>query len=721
MKKILSGVCCCALLTTSYAQQNLCGSMDMLRRHLAGNSEAAEQYLKYIELSKQDEIDFAQNGSSSRALSDTVYIPVVFHIIHNGDAIGASNGENISDEQVISQIEALNENFSLTNENAASIPEEFRALAARTKIRFCLAKFDPDGNRTTGILRHNLGEATWDQDGIENQVKPATIWNRDKYLNVWTVRPGGDLASGILAYAQFPPPFGGSANTDGIVSRYNVIGTKGILMSGYNKGKTLVHEIGHWLGLFHIWGDDDGSCNGSDNVSDTPNQGDQYFGCPSHPQESCGSKDMFMNHMDYTNDECRSMFTLGQEARMMGVLNGTLSGFRRTTLKTGGLSSCYYNIDATIAEVLQPDSTLCTNMLNPIIYVKNIGQTDISSVGITYGIDGNLNTFTWTGSLPALTNTHILLPEITGINNGNHEFKVFITTVNGLQDNDLQNDSASVSFSVDYQGEGFYTPYTEDFESGFYPPADWTILNPSNDAVKWLYNENIGGYGQSYYSIWIDNSAYTSTPGKRKDAFVMQNLDFSQINKPRLSFQYAYTARGTRYDSLEISYSLNCGTTWNAFWKSGGKAMSTSDNEAERPFVPLANEWDSAGISLAHLSNQKNVLIKFENITAWGNALYIDNINVYGEYASGISTADAEKVNVSIFPNPASKSVTVKLPENHPFSEIKINDALGRRVDNRKIIDPITFLNVSDLTEGVYFITLYSNTFKQTEKLIIAK
>lgn len=723
MKKNITGILFSALLTTGFAQENWCGSMDVLRRYLAGNPEANEQYLQFIEACERDEIDFAQNGNSSRALSDTIYIPVVFHIVHNGDAIGAPGGENISDAQIISQIDALNNDFSLSPERLANVPDEFKALSAHTKIRFCLAQFDPSGNPTTGILRHNLGAASWDQPEIESQVKPSTIWDRNKYFNVWTVRPGGDMASsGVLAYAQFPPPFG-AANTDGVVARYNTIGTTGILMANYDRGGTLTHEVGHWLGLYHIWGDDNGACNGSDRVSDTPNQGDQYFGCPTHPQVSCSTNDMFMNHMDYSYDGCKGMFTLGQEARMMGVINGTLSSpsFSRASLKTGGLSRCYYNIDAAIANLLQPDSTLCTDVLNPIIYVKNIGQTDINTLSISYGIDGSSTIYTWNGLIPALNNTYITLPAITGISNGNHQFTVSITNVNGAPDNNSQNDSAETEFSVSNQSTGFFTPYSEDFESGFFPPADWTIQNPSNDVVKWKEG-SVGGYGLSDLCIWIDNSAYTTTPGKRKDAFVMQNFDFSLISAPRLSFQYAYVSRGTRYDSLAVSYSLNCGTTWNSIWKNGGKSMATSTNEAETPFVPIASEWDSVSLSLSYLKGQTNVLIKFENTTGWGNALYIDNINVTGGNPNtAINEAKDAKVDVSVFPNPASGFVTVKLPSNHPFTEIQISDALGRKAQNHKIIDPISLVNVSDLATGVYTITLQSNTFTQTEKLVVTK
>ncbi len=731
MKKSLFSALFSVTLASVFAQQEFCGSMTLLRQHLTQDAEADAQFSQYVELCRQAETNHALYGNSdSRALSDTIYIPVVFHVIHDGDAVGS--GENISDAQIESQIDAFNENYSLSNPNAADIPDEFKLLAAKTIIRFCLAQFDVNGNPTTGITRHNLGAASWDQDSIEHVAKPATVWDRNKYLNIWTFRFGGNLgSSGTLAYAQFPPPYGGSANTDGLAVTYNCVGSVGTLLSGYNLGKTLVHESGHWLGLFHVWGDDNGLCAGqsgagSDYIDDTPDQGNMNFGCPTYPHASCTASDMFMNHMDYSNDGCRSMFSNGQYDRMMSVLNGTLPGFSRTAIKTGGLARCYRNLDAAIASALQPDSVVCATSFSPIIYVKNFGQTDINSINISYGVDGSYTDYTYNTLLPALNNVYITLPQISGLSVGAHIFTAFITQVNGDVDNNAANDTLqTVSFTVSNQNTAFTIPYIQDFEDGSFPPDGWTILNPNNDAQKWDITYTAGGYDESSNSVWINNRSYTANPNHKKDAFILPQLDFSQTQEPRISFQYAYVNRGNFSDSLTVYYSLNCGVTWSPIFKKGGISLSTVVDSAhltETPFVPQADEWDSVNTSLATLHGQNNVVFKFENNAGWGNALYIDNINVYDAYVpTGIDEAKARKVEVLIFPNPASQTVTVKLPENYPFTELQINDALGRKVGAQKIIDEISLVNVSNLTSGVYTITLHSNTFSQTEKLVVTK
>jgi len=725
MRKIFTAISAFLLIGGVSAQQNnWCSSMDGLQQQIGNDPALKLQYENYIQYCKDNEFNYRLNDFN-RGVSDTIYIPVVFHIIHNGDAIGAAGGENISDAQIQSQMDAFNKYFSMSNENAADIPAEFKPFATATKIRFCLAITDPSGNPTTGIIRHNLGAVDWDQTDIDNTVKPSTIWDRNKYLNIWSVRAGGTMASsGVLAYAQFPPPWGGAANTDGLVARYNTIGAgNGFgLLSGYNKGKTLVHEAGHWLGLFHIWGDDNGKCAGqsgagSDNIGDTPDQGDQYFGFPTYPQNSCGTSNMFMNFMDYTNDDCSSMFTVGQVTRMQSILDGG-----RSSLKSVA-SRCFKSLDLSIEKTIQPSATLCLGSFKPVLTVKNKGLTDITTATFSYAVDGAWNTYPWTGVIPALGTSTISLPAITGLGNGAYTFQAIITDVNALgTDNTASNDSALVSFSVADAGPGFASPYTEDFESGFFPPSDWTIENPNNDAITWNEKTGLGAYSLSNTCIWINNYGYSTnpnTPNVRKDAFVLQDLDLTSLSGAKLSFDYAYAKRGVKSDTLQVSYSLDCGATWNLIWRKGGEALATSTNETVLPFLPESNEWKTISLPLSYLGGQQKVRFKFENFTGWGNALYIDNINVKQDN-TGIQDK-SKKVNVSVFPNPGSAMVTVKLPDNHHFEKIHIIDALGRTVKTQTIIDPISLVNVADLSEGVYTINLFSAVGVQSEKIVITR
>lgn len=268
-----------------------------------------------------------RNKESARTSADTTvyYIPVVFHVVYNIPV------ENVSDEQLFSQLDVLNEDFRRLNADAEDTPEEFADVAGDAYIQFVLAGVDPDGNPTDGITRTETSITQWNlfaspgDDNYAENIKFTDkgghdVWDRNCYLNIWV----GDLGSSILGYAQ--PP-GGSSAKDGVVIGYKWIGRGGSSVFPYNKGRTATHEIGHWMSLKHIWGDDGGSCAGSDLVADTPNQAEETYGCPAFPKTDACSPTapgiMFMNYMDYTNDACMNLFTQGQVNKMRGVMENT--------------------------------------------------------------------------------------------------------------------------------------------------------------------------------------------------------------------------------------------------------------------------------------------------------------------------------------------------------------------------------------------------------------
>ncbi|MCS6818989.1 MAG: M43 family zinc metalloprotease, partial [Chitinophagales bacterium] len=263
--------------------QHFCGTDEYIQKKIAENPELS---VKLDEMYRTMEEFRTSPKPAARSTKTVYYIPVVFHVIHDGKAYGV--GENISDEQIYSQIDALNRDFALMAGDTVTIPAEFKPLAANTYIQFCLAKFDPQGNPTNGINRVVINKSSWNSENeIETQVKPATIWNRRRYLNIWSLRFGGSLLSGgTLAYATLP--YFTDDQTDGIAARFNTIGTIGTLLTNQRGGRTIVHEVGHWLGLLHIWGNRagcyDGTFNTTDFIDDTPDQYDKYFGCPTYPQ-----------------------------------------------------------------------------------------------------------------------------------------------------------------------------------------------------------------------------------------------------------------------------------------------------------------------------------------------------------------------------------------------------------------------------------------------------
>jgi hypothetical protein len=261
-------------------------------------------------------------------------IPCIVHVIHNGESVGS--GTNISQTQINSQYDVLNEDFRKLNADFSTVcPSAFQSVAADCQINFCKALRDPQGNTLAeaGIHRVNRQTQGWttppfSTSYIDGTIKPQTIWNPQQYLNIWVC----NISGSILGYATFPAASSltclssnfGTATTDGVVILYNSFGRVGNVAFPYNKGRTATHEIGHWLGLRHIWGDT--NC-GSDCVTDTPTQQTANFGCPPFPQVTCNNGpngDMWVNYMDYTDDRCMVMFTAGQKTRMQTCMaNGT--------------------------------------------------------------------------------------------------------------------------------------------------------------------------------------------------------------------------------------------------------------------------------------------------------------------------------------------------------------------------------------------------------------
>jgi len=310
MKKLLLALVVCLCCVSTYGQRN-CGAMDHLHQEIQQNPERAK-ILEDIE--KQTQRWIKENaGNTNRAVTT---IPIVFHVVYR------TSSENISDAQIQSQLDVLNEDFRRLNSDADGTWSQ----AADTEIEFCLATVDPDGNATTGITRTSTSVSSFGtNDGMKfNSSGGKDAWPAGDYLNFWVCNIGG----GILGYAQFP---GGSAATDGVVCDYRYTGTIGTATAPFNLGRTATHEVGHWLNLRHIWGD--GGCSVDDFVSDTPTSDGPNYGCtPSHV--SCSSTDMVQNYMDYSDDACMNLYTLGQKNRMLALF--APGGFRASLLSSNG-------------------------------------------------------------------------------------------------------------------------------------------------------------------------------------------------------------------------------------------------------------------------------------------------------------------------------------------------------------------------------------------------
>jgi len=298
-------------------QQRSCGTMVVHERLLRTSPE----YMAARARSETHAFQLAGRGWAAGRTGVTV-IPVVVHVVHQ------TNAQNVSDAQIHSQLDVLNRDYRKTNPDVGSTPAVFLPLAADARVEFELATTDPQGNATDGIDRVQTNTVSFsDDDGVKAAATGgADPWPADKYLNIWVCQLGG----GLLGYAQFP---GGPAATDGVVILHTGFGTSGTAAAPFNLGRTATHEIGHWLNLRHIWGDDGNGCNGDDFVSDTPNAGGPNFGSPAFPHVTCNNGpngDLFMNYMDYVDDAAMFLFTSGQVTRMQAALDSDRSSIGTT-------------------------------------------------------------------------------------------------------------------------------------------------------------------------------------------------------------------------------------------------------------------------------------------------------------------------------------------------------------------------------------------------------
>lgn len=276
---------------------------------------------RQMELEQATAIKMSLGLAALRKAAAPITVPVVVHIVYNTSA------DNITATQIKSQIKVLNRDYQAKNPDKANTPAVWKGLVCDLGIKFGLATKDPQGKPTKGITRSQTTRTSFDTD---DSVKSAATgganpWPTDKYLNIWVCT----LSNGILGYAQFP---GGPAPTDGVVILNTAFGTSGTAQAPFNLGRTATHEVGHWFNLRHIWGDTE-DCSGSDFISDTPNAAGPNYGKPKFPHISCNNGpngDMFMNYMDYVDDDTMVMFTTQQIARMQATLDGPRNKLGRT-------------------------------------------------------------------------------------------------------------------------------------------------------------------------------------------------------------------------------------------------------------------------------------------------------------------------------------------------------------------------------------------------------
>lgn len=568
----------------------------------------------------------AKLSAAPQIMSATYTIPVVVHVIHNG----TSDVTNISDAQILSQIDVLNKDFKRLNLDASNTPLVFQGVAAGIDIDFILAKRDPEGLATNGITRTLGTQAEWSM-ADQSDFKALNYWPAEDYLNIWVLNFG----TNDIGFAQFPVSSTlaglemGSEDrlTDGIVIDYRAFGTSDAgsfpLLPNFNKGRTATHEIGHFLGLRHIWGDMS-SCADNDFVADTPGQTSATAFCPTHPQPSCTPNKMFMNYMDYTNDVCMNLFTAGQVARMVVVL--AESPRRLSLLSSLGATVPVVALDDLgIRNVVSPGLSTC-NTITPVVEFRNYGTNTVTAATIEIQVIGFPGLTT---QVPLSVN---LLPGAITLQNlgtipispgATYDLQFTILNTNGGVDGNPQNNQRS---QETIYHSNYSLPISEAFDI---MPPNWTNNNPDN-LIGW---ENAAAPDNSPANRAMKLDFYNYDLEGVLDWLISPSFLLATPSTSLLRFDVAYAQYpGQQEDALRVYALPYCSTDLNQavlLYEKTGASLATAP-ATSNDFMPTSNaQWrKSEVLGLSSLPPGVRWQIAFVGKNGFGNNLYVDNVLV---------------------------------------------------------------------------------------------
>lgn len=650
--------------TTERVIEERCGTMQRLQERLerdpALRTRFEEQRNSFNRM-VQERTAAAGNANREAAVYT---IPVVFHIV-------LPNPSVVTDAQIQAQLDTLNKDYAGINGDTTQIPSYFKPLFGRSGIQFCLAQRTPDGESTNGVERIVTSRTSF--SNTDDAVKHASSggansWNSSDYFNVWIC----PLSNNIVGYATFPQD--GNATEQGVVIDYRSL--PGGSYAAYNGGKTLTHESGHYFNLYHIWGDDDGTCNGTDYVDDTPNQANSTSGCYTGIRtDNCtpsGNGVMYQNYMDYSNDACLVMFTKQQVVRM----ESALQAYRSSLLVSNACQPVVLRtFDAQVLSLSQPAQRLCSAAFAPAITIRNRGAQTLTSLTITVRIDSVVaSTFTWTGSLARSASAAVTLNSLTATT-GSHIITIALSQPNGSADEDPANNVIAAFFQ-------YYPPVatvTEGFENTLFPPLGWDIVNPDNGTT---WQRVTGTSKTANGSAKIDN--LNNTAVGQKDDLRMPTLFITPtVDTAYLSFQVAaaaYTSTGAtnnNWDTLEVLVSTDCGTTYASVYKKWGSSLVTRSAATTTAFVPAASEWRKDSVDLSSYIGTPNLLVTFRNTSGNENNIYLDDVN----FRTITVNPFLKEKGFLATPNPTTGAFTVQFyPQPVNLQAIQVYSITGQKL-----------------------------------------
>lgn len=741
--------------------------------------EWEEQFQKLIEQYVKDHPE-VMNGK----VYANYTIPIVFHVIHGGQAVGSY--PNLAAAQINSQVQVLNADYAGTGLNVSNYPSNAfvnfaaslpaankdangRVKIANTGIQFCLATKDPNGNTLAepGIDRINYVTKGWSnpasftsvsafQSFIDGTVKPQSIWDPTRYFNVWVTDVSTSV--GLLGYATFPTGTGlsgisgtGTSTTDGVWIWAKACGSKNIYPSGtyatpYDKGRTLTHEAGHWLGLRHIWGD--GTC-ATDYCNDTPPAQTANYGTittyPYHVGTCSGNSpdgEMYMNFMDYTDDAAMYMFTVDQTTRMQTAMaNGTY----RSQLTASSATLCGSSSPAANACFTMPS----TGCVNTAINLTNCSTGTPAptytwsanpSSGVTFNPNQNAtnpsvtfaNTGTYTITLTASNGTISTSSNVISISSC-----VTQTVCNDTITN-IRNTDTLITYIT-----GGPTSSCPGFVSGnncygdlekaeFFAPSTYTQVQPAQFItgviVLFYKNGNVGTGGSS--TGRVDMKIYdgngTSGPGTAV-ATVTANLGMITSGTPTTNVTYCGDPNLGYSQPIILPYKYN-------FTTPVGPLSSVTPNGFFASVVLPTTSGDTAVIFNNTIdSNPTNTMWEKWNTGTW---YAYDNSNSWGISLNGailpILTCTTGKDEISTFannimivPNPSNGIFNIVTTFNEKQNiKFEVMNTIGQVLNTgefQNVMNNYLTINLSNYQNGIYFLKITNGTETLVKRIVINK
>jgi PKD repeat protein len=646
-------------------------------------------------IQKEQEIqNWITNNYDASAKKAIIIIPVVAQI-------WKTTGQ-VPDSRVTEQIDRLNADFGRTNTDAGNTPAQFSAVD--TEIQFCLANKDPQGNVSTGIVRKTPG-------GSPAQNGGPDLWDTDKYLNLFVY----DMGAGLLGFTYLAS----QAPNNAVHIGTSYFGNTG---GQFGMGRTASHEVGHWLNLEHIWGD--ANC-GNDQVADTPTQQSDNSGCPSHPSTSCSnSGDMFMNYMDYVNDNCMNAFTQGQKTRMIAAINND-----RPTLLTSSVTNCATaaltaEFSANVTTINTGQSVTFTNGSTPVATVNSWSwDFDVANLG---------------GVTAATANTqgaHV----VTYNNAGTY-------TVSLQVGDGSTNDTETKTGYIIVNSAGTVTCDST--------AAAWDWVSETFSAATW--GADCNGTAPSGYMMGAN--CYDDFQWSSKVAFSLSGKELTDI-------MYVFVqSTGTGVTNLNVWGADGAGQdlSGNAVTTAPGTILSSTATTSGAysanlnqlvgvtlsPAVPLTGDFyigydhptnPSAGDTLAMgtatgtsgntVWANEGAAIGWRDIEYWGSgagtagtALNLKGtvVAVVCDVATGEKEILGDIGQLSIYPNPSIGTLNVALTTKE-LSTVSVYNMLGAEVFNATKNTQLFTVDMNNQPNGVYFVKVKTGNDVITKKVILSK